>query len=599
MSTRVGRVGLQVWLVAAFVLVGAAASLAVLLVVLPTLESSVVAEAADREARAISAALERNSEIPGAGPSVSVEQVTELTRRVALQTGGVARFTSSGGLQVRVPAVPGATDLPTEGVLGLEGAEAARAPTDRPVRPRFEDVGDGRKVFTAVRVTQDGEPVGVMEVAVPVQAQAGELGIVRRRVFLAVAAVLLLASLAGYALSRLLGRRITRLATTARQLSSGDLSARAPEAAPREVATLAESLNRMAGRLEDLVADVTGERDRARSLIGSLAEGVLAVDPDGQVTMANAAARRSLGIPAEGLPLPLDALPPGVAGPARRLLDDPSLSQVEDEAVLPGGTEHEVLVGPLAEAGVVVTLRDVTDERRLERARRDLVANVSHELKTPLAALKGFLELLEDDHVSEARRREFLGLMSQEAARLERLVEEQLELARLDAGALRIDVEDVDLGELAAEVVAGRRPLAEPEGVTLSIHLPEAPVVVAADPARMEQILLILLDNALRHTPAGGRVDVVVRREDADATMAVRDTGEGIPADVQDQVFERFYQADPSREGRGLGLGLAIARGLARAHGGGIELRSAPGVGSEFTVRLPLARHAAAGTLRP
>jgi two-component system sensor histidine kinase ResE len=258
---------------------------------------------------------------------------------------------------------------------------------------------------------------------------------------------------------------------------------------------------------------------------------------------------------------------------------------------LADGAELELRATRLGEAphaGTVVTLRDVTAQRRLERARRDLVANVSHELKTPIAALKGFLELLEGDRVSERHRREFVAAMSQETARLERLVEEQLQLARLDAGALPLRRERVDLGELARDAVAPRVALAAREGVSLSARPhPGAPVEVDADPVRVEQILLILLDNALRHTPPGGRVEVAVGREDGQATVAVRDTGEGIPPEEQAFVFDRFYRGDASREGRSAGLGLAIARGLAAAHQGSIGLESAVGEGSTFTHRLP------------
>ena len=214
----------------------------------------------------------------------------------------------------------------------------------------------------------------------------------------------------------------------------------------------------------------------------------------------------------EGLPAPiLDAVL------AARRPDGGTVDR--REISLPGGVELELHAARLsrdADAGVVVTLRDVTEERRLERARRDLVANVSHELKTPIAALKGFLELLEGEGVSERHRREFLASMTQETARLERLVEEQLQLARLDAGAVPLVIEEVDLTELVAEIVAPRVPLAERAGVSLSARVAGGrTVMVVADPSRVEQIILILLDNALRHTPAGGRVEIVVGSDDA------------------------------------------------------------------------------------
>jgi signal transduction histidine kinase len=345
----------------------------------------------------------------------------------------------------------------------------------------------------------------------------------------------------------------------------------------------------MAARLEGLVAETLNDRDRARALVASLAEGVLAVGEHGEVTIANTAAERLLGLPSGTESIHLDELPEPVRDAVRSGLGAGGAEGIV-EVTLPGGIEALLNVSPLARgAGVVLTMRDVTEERRLARARRDLIANVSHELKTPLTAIKGFMELLEDADMAQERRTEFLDLMSQEVARLERLVAEQLELARLDAGALVLEREPVDLGELASEVAASRRLLAEREGVTLVAAPTATTVMVDADAARVEQILLILLDNAIRQTPSGGKISLGVSCDGSDGTLSVRDTGTGIPLDAQQFVFDRFYQADPSREGQGLGLGLAIARGLADAHGGSIEVRSAPLVGTVFTVRLPLA----------
>jgi two-component system sensor histidine kinase ResE len=454
-------------------------------------------------------------------------------------------------------------------------------------------LGDGQAVAASAPMAVAGGDEGWIVAVKPISGVAPELAIVRRRVIIAMIVVLGLAALAGIFLARVLGGRMRRLATTAADLAGGDLSARAPEVgvAPEEVQVLRRSINGMAERLQSLVGAITSERDRDRAMIGSLAEGVLAVGPDGTVTVANDAAGRMLGLPDEGGPTRLDALPPAIIDAVLAARAGDAARVEARQVTLAGGLELELSAARLGEgphAGTVITLRDVTEQRRLERARRDLVANVSHELKTPIAALKGFLELLEGDGVSERHRREFLVAMSQETARLERLVEEQLQLARLDAGALPLQREPVDLGDLAREVVEPRVALAAREGVTLSAHAHAGePVEVDADPARVEQILLILLDNALRHTPAGGRVEVAVGREDGQATVAVRDTGEGIPPESQAFVFDRFYRGDASREGRSAGLGLAIARGLAAAHQGSIGLESAVGEGSTFTLRLP------------
>jgi two-component system sensor histidine kinase BaeS len=263
----------------------------------------------------------------------------------------------------------------------------------------------------------------------------------------------------------------------------------------------------------------------------------------------------------------------------------------DDEVPTPDGGAMAVGAVPLREppGTVVLTLRDVTQERALARTRRELVANVSHELKTPVAAIRGFLELMEDDAVPPEARREFVALMTAEAARLQRLVDEQLQLARLDAGALPLEREQMDLAAVVRAAARPRAVLAEREGLELRVHA-ASPVPMDGDPSRLEQVLLILLDNAARHTPPGGTITVSAHVQGADAVMAVADTGEGIAPDAIGSVFDRFYRADAARERddrQGAGLGLAIARGIARAHGGDISVRSDPGEGAVFTVRLP------------
>ncbi len=573
--------GLQGWLVAALLAVGLAASLAVLLVVLPTLESSVRTDRAKREAQELRLQLERVGQ-QGLPFGATSEEAQRMADDVGDAIGGDVRIEYADPVNVFQSTRVSVDSAERTGFLDRVGV---------PVEPTV--LGDGEAVAASAGLVVGGTEAGRIVAVQPISGVAPELAIVRRRVIIAMIVVLGLAALAGIALARVLGGRMRRLASTAATLAGGDLSARAPEVgvAPEEVQVLRRSINGMAERLQSLVGAITSERDRDRAMIGSLAEGVLAVGPDGTVTVANDAASRYLGLPEEDGSARLDALPPAIidAVLAARAEDAPPIEA--RQVTLADGVELELTAARLGEgphAGTVITLRDVTAQRRLERARRDLVANVSHELKTPIAALKGFLELLEGDGVSERHRREFLAAMSQETARLERLVEEQLQLARLDAGALPLARERLDLGELAADVVDPRVPLAAREGVALSARPhPGEPVEVDADPARIEQILLILLDNALRHTPSGGRVEVAVGRDGGEATVAVRDTGEGIPPESQAFVFDRFYRGDAAREGRSAGLGLAIARGLAAAHQGSIGLESAVGEGSTFTLRLP------------
>ncbi len=559
------------------------------LVLLPTLEGSVVSGATERTSQSTVRVLEGLSEAPGEGYGLTSEEGDAYVARLASEVRGSARYfdIATGWHAANLAAVPGA--FPDD-ALTQEGDLADKSVSPAPVRTRVaEGPGDARTVFSAVRVTQGGNVVGIAEVAVPVPPPTAEIGALQRRVLFAIIAVLLLATIAGVVLSRVLGRRIARVADTAATLSGGDLSARAPASSPREVATLADGLNRMADRVEDLIGTVTGERDRARTLVAGLAEGVLMIDPDDELVVTNDAAIRMLGLAPGGDARAAD-LDPGLmemvsraraeAGP----VDGP-------EVTTPEGGALAVEAVPLSKpAGtVILTIRDVTQERALARTRRELVANVSHELKTPVAAIRGLLELMEDDSMPAEDRREFVRLMSAESARLQRLVEEQLQLARLDSGGLPLERQPMDL---AATIRAAARPralLAEREGVTMRIEA-ASPVPMEGDPDRLEQVLLILLDNAARHTSAGDTITVDAHVQGGDALMSVSDTGEGIAPDAIDSVFDRFYRADASRERadqQGAGLGLAIARGIVRAHGGEITVRSEPGRGSVFTVRLP------------
>ncbi len=580
--------GLQVWLVAILIAVGALASLAVVLSIVPTFQSSL------RQARASATLSELNAELQS---SVNQQDFTDLDNRQQLDQ-AANQIEANTQAQVRIiesttPPISGGStgccalidSLHTEYGAHLDDIRAIVADSSRVVYARYvlsPTVGD---LFQG----QGPAPSVTVEAASRVAGLSGDqLTTIQARLVLAVAAVLTLAALAGYGLSLLVGRRISVLASTAASLARGDLHARAPRQRIREFAVLGDSLNRMAGRIEEQVDEITGERDRARVLISSLVEGVIAVSDRGEVMLINPAARRLLGLdPAYGVKSITDLPAPiGAAIEAATPLDTDEVR--ESEITVDGARELQLAIARVADpgAGVVVTLRDITEQRRLERARRDLVANVSHELKTPLAAIKGLLELLQGGGVDRAHREEFLGLMEVESARLERLVEEQLQLARLDSGAIPLERERFDLDALVDGVVASRLPLAEAAGVTLAARNDDF-ATVNADPARIEQVLLILLDNALRHTSAGGSIVVSARRTGTETRLEVTDSGEGIPLDEQPFVFDRFYRGDPSREGRSAGLGLAIARGLAEAHGGRIDLISAPGIGSTFTLHIP------------
>jgi two-component system phosphate regulon sensor histidine kinase PhoR len=395
--------------------------------------------------------------------------------------------------------------------------------------------------------------------------------------------------------TRTLGRGVAALRRNVRRLAETTLpSWRWTE--PDDLPGLTNELGAITTRLRDRLDELTEERDRAGQILDALDDGVLLLDGAGRLLLANPAARSWFGLP--------DDLRPGQ--PAQRVLGVPQVSALAEQAaqvrapmvgtctlVFPEPRTLAIRAFPLADRGptgrIVVTLTDITQRRRLEVLRRDFVANASHELKTPVAAVRALAETLltalpEDP---EAGRR-FAERIGREAERLDALARDLLDLSRVERGTL--DVEPVDLVGLAKEVVGGYGDLAEERRIRLRTEL-QPHVSMRGDRAQLGLLLSNLLDNALRYTPAKGSVCVRLDTAESRALLQVADTGEGIPARELPRVFERFYRVDKARARRtgGTGLGLAIVRHVAEAHGGTVRVDSELGRGSTFTVSLPVA----------
>jgi len=390
------------------------------------------------------------------------------------------------------------------------------------------------------------------------------------------------------------GRRVAALRRTVHRLAETAIPGwRWTE--PDDLPGLTNELGAITTRLRDRLDELTEERDRAGQILDALDDGVLLLDGAGRLLVANPAARSWFGLP--------DDLRPGL--PVQRVLGAPQVSALAEEAaeagapmvgtltlVFPEPRTLTMRAFPLADRGptgrIVVTMTDITQRRRLEVLRRDFVANASHELKTPVAAVRVLAETLltalPDD--PEAGRR-FAERIAREAERLDLLVRDLLDLSRVERGTL--DVEPVDLVGLAKEVVGGYGELAEERRIRLHSEL-RPQVSMRGDRAQLGLLLSNLLDNALRYTPAKGTVCVRLDATESRAVIQVSDTGQGIPARELSRVFERFYRVDKARARQtgGTGLGLAIVRHVAEAHGGTVGVDSELGRGSTFTVSLPV-----------
>ena len=347
----------------------------------------------------------------------------------------------------------------------------------------------------------------------------------------------------------------------------------------------------------ELYSRVLLEKERSLAILANVADGIVAVDRDGEVVLWNAAAETITGVPAEEA---LGRMPAQVL--QRTLESDREDAGTEPRlvSIVRGGGEvwlslsEAVMRDPLgAVAGRIFAFRDISADRMIEQVKSDFVAAVSHELRTPLTSIYGFAETLlrQDVLFGEEERRTFLGYIASESGRLTEIVDQLLNVARLDVGDLQVEPQPIDVGSLVSEVVATVEESAV-NGRTLEIDLPSEPLAAEADRDKLRQVFNILVDNALRYSPQGARVTVVARRGEGTVEVRVVDEGIGIPAGEQERIFRKFYRAESTARdgGGGTGLGLFIAKELVTAMGGRIWVESSEGEGSKFAFELPAAR---------
>jgi signal transduction histidine kinase len=355
-----------------------------------------------------------------------------------------------------------------------------------------------------------------------------------------------------------------------------------------EVGELARALRTVDENLSGRLADLERERSEMAALIGAMVEGVVACDAAGAVTTMNPAARRFLGLSAQE-PLP----PVGELFRHRgaREAAASALAGTHTEGIGAEVNGRDVLLSahPLPGGGALFVLHDVTTLRRLETVRRDFVANVSHELKTPLTVLRGYAETLQGDDPPPDVRREFIAAMLGNARRMQRLIDDLLDLSRIESGGWAPHPQRVALAPAAQETWQSLAGSGNTAALTFEVRLAPDAAEVTVDPEALRQILGNVLDNAARYTPPGGRVEVRSERLTEGVRLDVVDTGPGIASEHLPRVFERFYRVDParSRELGGTGLGLSIVKHLVEAHGGRVEAVSALGQGTTIRILLP------------
>lgn len=437
-------------------------------------------------------------------------------------------------------------------------------------------------LYVAIRA-----PGGFVRVATGLEQVDAIVTRAQRAVLVASLVALLLGLTVAVLVARSFAEPLTELAASARAIAAGE-PPHFPHAGVPDIDALVGALRQMHEELDRRFSELRREQAESATLVEAMIEGVLATDARGKIVTANTAARRLLGYgPEQPMPDLRQLFHPK---PARAAVDAvlSGTSVVDRELDLDGST---ILANarPLPSGGAVLVLHDITDLRHLETMRRDFVANVSHELKTPLTSIAGYAETLVGDTPDQATTRRFLEVILGNARRMHRLVDDLLDLSRIESGGWEPEVESVDLADTAAEIFESFAERARTIGVTMSVAVDPNAAVLMADPQSIRQVITNLVDNALRYTPAGGRVTVAAHREGSATILEVRDTGSGIPAEHLPRLFERFYRVDPSRSRAdgGTGLGLAIVKHLVEAHGGTSSAESILGQGTTIRARFP------------
>ena len=421
---------------------------------------------------------------------------------------------------------------------------------------------------------------------------------VRHSLWLAAAGIFVITVVVSFTFSLLFSSRINRVKRFAERAAAGDFTPLQRAAAGDELADLADAVGGMVAQLGQTIHTLTDERNQSAAILGSMVEGVAVVGGDERILYCNQAFEQILELP-QG------------SSQGKKLVE--GLRQADlvtaVRQVLPGGDEvtGEVEVGTVrrrsfsvtaapvraAEASsAVLVLHDITELRRLERVRRDFVANVSHEFKTPLTAIQGFAETLLGGALDDkANRKRFVEIIREHARRLARLTDDLLKLSRIEAGRLDLESRPLSVAGLVNGCVETARLNAESRGLRIAVELPEGLPPVRGDAVQLDEVLQNLIDNALQYTPSGGRIDVTAYSNGHEVIFTVADTGIGIPESDLERIFERFYRVDAarSREAGGTGLGLSIARHIVDAHGGRIWVESAVGQGSRFRFSIDVA----------
>lgn len=463
---------------------------------------------------------------------------------------------------------------------------------------RYSETQDLSMMYIATPLVRDGETVGAIRTSLSLQIIDQAMNRLWVSLTLILGIMLVLTTIAGILIARSITKPIGRVMDVTRRLSEKDYSSRVNTKVSGEIGELATAVNTLASSLQRQMTEIQENEQQLTSIMSNMVSGVMLVNQNGRVELINSAMEKFFSQHSENIVgQPFDKVGEGIGlgELIRRVLEDNRKVHDEVHSYYP---EERIMDAHLApyygqgwqKKGVIIVLHDITDIRRLEKMRSDFVANVSHELKTPVTSVKGFSEtLLSGEVKDEATGRQFLKIIHDESQRLDRLIRDLLNLSKIERKEIPLNIDRVDIAELIHETAVTLEGPAEQKQTQLVLPGEDRPVMLEADRDRLRQIILNLIANGINYTPEGGTVRVSLRENLYEVRLIIADNGIGIPEESLDRIFERFYRVDKarSRHSGGTGLGLAIVKHLIESHRGQIEIESTEGEGTTITVILP------------
>jgi two-component system, OmpR family, phosphate regulon sensor histidine kinase PhoR len=458
---------------------------------------------------------------------------------------------------------------------------------------RYSTTTNKQMMYVAVPVTSEGKIFGISRVALPLTAVNSSVNHVTRTIILATVIITILAVLAIWLIARTTTRPIRQLTRAAQRIAAGQLGQKITISTKDEIGQLAHAFNNMSANLKTTVDDISTEKTKLANILANMADGVIMTDADGNIILANPAAGNLFGFK--------DA--DAVNKPVIEIVHDHEIDEILKQClktVKQQSTQFEsditkrflrAIALPLQYHGrlngVLVLLQDLTELKNLQTMRRDIVGNISHELRTPIAGIKAMVETLQNGAVDDRETaQDFLSRIQGEVDRLTQMVAEITQLSRIETGRAELRMQPVNLNTLIEEVLTEMSPLAEKQQITLDKELIAKMPAVPADKDRIRQTIINLVHNGIKFNKPAGKVSVSTSFDDKSVIVSITDTGIGISKEDLPRVFERFYKSDKARTGGGSGLGLAIAKHTVQAHGGDIRVHSVEGKGSTFTFSL-------------